>query len=128
MIKCVCLVEKKNHQLLLVQVRHRDKYYFPGGKIDEGESLVEALQRELKEELRLELAKDELEFIGTIVGEAYPQPNMLTELNGFKVNRAIDWSKVETDHEITDMKWFDINDSENIAPAVNTWIKEFINH
>lgn len=119
--------EEKNHQLLLVQVRHRDKYYFPGGKIDEGESLVEALQRELKEELRLELAKDELEFIGTIVGEAYPQPNMLTELNGFKVNRAIDWSKVETDHEITDMKWFDINDSENIAPAVNTWIKEFIN-
>lgn len=127
MIKCVCLFEEKNHQLLLVQVRHRDKYYFPGGKIDEGESLVEALQRELKEELRLELAKDELEFIGTIVGEAYPQPNMLTELNGFKVNRAIDWSKVETDHEITDMKWFDINDSENIAPAVNTWIKEFIN-
>ena len=127
MIKCVCLVEEENHQLLLVQVRHRDKYYFPGGKIDEGESLVEALQRELKEELRLELAKDELEFIGTIVGEAYPQPNMLTELNGFKVNRAIDWSKVETDHEITDMKWFDINDSENIAPAVNTWIKEFIN-
>ena len=127
MIKCVCLVEEKNHQLLLVQVRHRDKYYFPGGKIDEGESLVEALQRELKEELRLELAKDELEFIGTIVGEAYPQPNMLTELNGFKVNRTIDWSKVETDHEITDMKWFDINDSENIAPAVNTWIKEFIN-
>ena len=53
---------------------------------------------------------------------------MLTELNGFKVNRTIDWSKVETDHEITDMKWFDINDSENIAPAVNTWIKEFINH
>ena len=126
MIKCVCLVEEKNHQLLLVQVRHRDKYYFRVVKLMR-ESLVEALQRELKEELRLELAKDELEFIGTIVGEAYPQPNMLTELNGFKVNRAIDWSKVETDHEITDMKWFDINDSENIAPAVNTWIKEFIN-
>ena len=66
-----------------------------GGKIDEGESLVEALQRELKEELRLELAKDELEFIGTIVGEAYPQPNMLTELNGFKVNRAIDCQKLK---------------------------------
>ena len=127
MIKCVCLVEETADKILLVQVRNREKYYFPGGKIDEGESLVEALQRELKEELRLELAKDELEFIGTIVGEAYPQPNMLTELNGFKVNRAIDWSKVETDHEITDMKWFDINDSENIAPAVNTWIKEFIN-
>ena len=126
MIKCVCLVEEKNHQLLLVQVRHRDKYYFRVVKLMRVRALWK-LYRELKEELRLELAKDELEFIGTIVGEAYPQPNMLTELNGFKVNRAIDWSKVETDHEITDMKWFDINDSENIAPAVNTWIKEFIN-
>ena len=67
MIKCVCLVEEKNHQLLLVQVRHRDKYYFPGGKIDEGESLVEALQREGRKNC-LELAKDELKFIGTIVG------------------------------------------------------------
>ena len=39
MIKCVCLVEETEDQILLVQVRHREKYYFPGGKIDEGEKL-----------------------------------------------------------------------------------------
>ena len=48
MIKCVCLVEETEDQILLVQVRHREKYYFPGGKIDEGETLLEAIQRELK--------------------------------------------------------------------------------
>ena len=48
MIKCVCLVEEKDDKILLVQVRNREKYYFPGGKIDDGESYVEALQRELK--------------------------------------------------------------------------------
>ena len=45
MIKCVCLVEETEDQILLVQVRHREKYYFTGGKIDEGETLLEAIQR-----------------------------------------------------------------------------------
>ena len=48
MIKCVCLVEETEDQILLVQVRHREKYYFPGGKIDEGETQLEAIQREVK--------------------------------------------------------------------------------
>ena len=48
MIKCVCLVEETEDQILLVQVRHREKYYFPGGKIDEGETLLEAIQEKLK--------------------------------------------------------------------------------
>ncbi|MBX5320003.1 MULTISPECIES: NUDIX hydrolase [Staphylococcus] len=125
MIKCVCLVEEKDDKILLVQVRNREKYYFPGGKIDDGESYVEALQRELKEELCLDLAEEELEFIGTVVGKAYPQPDTHTELNGFRTTRPIDWSKATTDNEITDIQWFDIKDTEYIAPAVITWINQF---
>ncbi len=53
MIKCVCLVEETADKYLLVQVRNREKYYFPGGKIEEGESRVQALLREVKEELNL---------------------------------------------------------------------------
>ncbi|KAB2212213.1 NUDIX domain-containing protein, partial [Staphylococcus epidermidis] len=73
MIKCVCLVEETADKILLVQVRNREKYYFPGGKIEEGESPVHALLREVKEELNLTLTMDEIEYIGTIVGPAYLQ-------------------------------------------------------
>ena len=45
MIKCVCLVEETADKILLVQVRNREKYYFPGGKIEEGESQVHAVKR-----------------------------------------------------------------------------------
>ncbi|AGZ25846.1 NUDIX domain-containing protein [Staphylococcus warneri] len=124
MIKCVCLVEETEDQILLVQVRHREKYYFPGGKIDEGETQLQALKRELKEELKLELSDEELSYIGTVVGKAYPQENMLTELNGYRATVPINWDNIHTDNEITDIKWFDKNDSEHIAPAVLTWIKE----
>ncbi|MCD8804871.1 NUDIX domain-containing protein [Staphylococcus warneri] len=124
MIKCVCLVEETEDQILLVQVRHREKYYFPGGKIDEGETQLQALKRELKEELKLELSDKELSYIGTVVGKAYPQENMLTELNGYRATVSINWDKIHTDNEITDIKWFDKNDSEYIALAVLTWIKE----
>lgn len=125
MIKCVCLVEETEDQILLVQVRHREKYYFPGGKIDKGETLLEAIQREIEEELQLHFSQDDFTYIGKVVGEAYPQPNTLTELNGFKVNRNINWDEVQIDNEITDIHWFDKSDTQYIAPAVIKWIETF---
>ena len=124
MIKCVCLVEETEDQILLVQVRHREKYYFPGGKIDEGETLLEAIQREIEEELQLHFSQDDFTYIGKVIGEAYPQPNTLTELNGFKVNRSINWNEVQIDNEVTDIRWFNKFDTQYIAPVIK-WIETF---
>ncbi|MCI2901950.1 NUDIX hydrolase [Staphylococcus hominis] len=125
MIKCVCLVEETGDQILLVQVRHREKYYFPGGKIDEGETLLEAIQREIEEELQLHFSQEDFTYIGKVIGEAYPQPNTLTELNGFKVNQRINWNDVQIDNEVTDIRWFNKSDTQYIAPAVIKWIETF---
>ncbi|SUM74602.1 NUDIX hydrolase [Staphylococcus hominis] len=125
MIKCVCLVEETEDQILLVQVRHREKYYFPGGKIDEGETLLEAIQREIEEELQLHFSQEDFTYIGKVIGEAYPQPNTLTELNGFKVNQRINWNDVQIDNEVTDIRWFNKSDTQYITPAVIKWIETF---
>lgn len=73
MIRCVCLVEETEDKILLVQVRHREKYYFPGGKIEAHESMLDAIQREVNEELKLDIPQTQFEYIGTVVGQAYPQ-------------------------------------------------------
>lgn len=125
MIKCVCLVEETADKILLVQVRTREKYYFPGGKIEEGESQVHALLREVKEEINLTLTMDEIEYIGTIVGPAYPQQDMLTELNGFRSLTKIDWENVTINNEITDIRWIDKDNDALIAPAVKVWIETY---
>lgn len=122
MIQCVCLVVKRDNQLLLVQARNREKYYFPGGKIDEGETQIEALVREINEELKVTLDATKLSFVKTIVGPAYPQKNEQTELNGYITSETIDWDSVQPASEITAIDWIDISDAEKIAPAVLKWI------
>lgn len=122
MIKCVCLVVESNDKLLLVQARHRKKYYFPGGKIDPGESMVQALKREINEELQLDIPAYTFRYLGTVIGDAYPQKDTKTELNCFSTTLDIEWSSIKPAQEITALKWFDKNESEQIAPAVITWI------
>lgn len=124
MIKCVCLVVEKEGKLLLVQARNRKRYYFPGGKIDEGETYTQALQRELKEELQISVAEQSFNYIGSVVGEAYPQKNEQTELNCFSTTEDINWANIKPAQEITDLKWISKFEQQKIAPAVMTWINK----
>ena len=59
MINVVAAIIKKNNSYLIVQ-RNKNKHLalkweFPGGKVDNNESFEEALSREIKEELNIEI-------------------------------------------------------------------------
>lgn len=125
MIRCVCLVDRRDNALRLVQVRHRKKMYFPGGKLEQGEGLKAALIREVKEELQLELKEEDIEYIGSVTGPAYPQPNEKTELHGFRTTFPINWSEIEIAAEITHIDWVNMDDHQRIAPAVLNWIEQY---
>ncbi|TWP49399.1 NUDIX domain-containing protein [Lentzea tibetensis] len=51
MIKVVGLVHVLDGRLLVVRSRHKRAFYLPGGKIEPGETLEDALRREVREEL-----------------------------------------------------------------------------
>lgn len=124
MIRCVCLVVEKEGQLLLVQARNRAKYYFPGGKIEDEETQINALVREVKEELGIQLQPHALRYINTVVGPAYPQENEWTELNCYRTDETVVWEQLQPAAEITDLSWVDITNKEQIAPAVLEWVKQ----
>ena len=59
MINVVAAIIKKDNHFLIVQ-RNRKKHMglkweFPGGKVEENETFVEALSREIKEELNIKI-------------------------------------------------------------------------
>ena len=61
---CVRVIIFKKNKILICKNRKRDYYFFPGGHINFGESVSEALLREIKEELGIPIKK--YKFIGTV--------------------------------------------------------------
>ena len=61
----ILLINSKNEVLL---ARSHNNYQFPGGHVEENESLIEALNREIKEEVGIELNISDLEPFACSIG------------------------------------------------------------
>ena len=72
-LKVVGLIHIKNKKLLVAKSEKYDKYYLPGGKIEVNESPLEALSREIKEELGTELLETSIKAFNLIKADAYGQ-------------------------------------------------------
>ena len=70
---------------LLVRKRGTQTFMQAGGKIEGGESPVNALVRELQEELGLELGSAAPEYLGRFIAPAANEPGRLVEAEMFKV-------------------------------------------
>ncbi len=64
-----CLIHNEKGQILLAQ-KESGCWEFPGGKVDEGETILECAEREILEELGIIVSAVCYENISTIVGEA----------------------------------------------------------
>ncbi len=64
----------KERRVLGTLSKGKDTYYLPGGKREVGETDEQALLREIKEELTVNLAPDTLEFVGQFEAQAHGKP------------------------------------------------------
>ena len=100
------LVVVKGDKLLLAYSKNKKAWYLPGGKIDDGESSLETLQREIFEELNIVLNAEQLKYYCHITAPAYgEEPPIIMEQDCFiyQLNE-----KIEPKNEIGEVRFFDI--------------------
>lgn len=79
------LIDDGRGRVLLVRKRGTAAFMQAGGKIDPGETPLEALARELTEELSFTPAVSEARFLGTFTAQAANEPDHLLEAHLFHV-------------------------------------------
>ncbi|MCP2261895.1 NUDIX domain-containing protein [Streptoalloteichus tenebrarius] len=70
-IRTVGLLHVVGRRLLVVRPRGKAAFYLPGGKLEPGEAEPDALRREVREELGVELAPDSVREAGRYLSAAY---------------------------------------------------------
>lgn len=108
----------ENRKLLLAYSRNKHCFYLPGGKIDEDETAVKALCREIAEELNVKLEESDLCYYTHISAPAYGEVNgTIMEQDCFLLNKKIEPS---ASSEIEELKYFSLNEylyEKNNAPG-----------
>lgn len=102
------LLAIKDRKLLLAYSNNKKCFYLPGGKVDENETPVQALCREIEEELNVPLRETDLRFYTHITAPAYGESNgTIMEQDCFIVNKPFE---PVASAEIGDLKFFTLNE------------------
>lgn len=110
MIRVVSSLIKKDGKYLLVKKKKNPTHFIlPGGKIEDGESLENALIRELKEELSIEVTKEQLTYF-TKVKTIAQFENLPITSDIFLVDYE---GPISVANEIESYSWIDIPNHDN---------------
>ncbi|QNL48001.1 NUDIX domain-containing protein [Olivibacter sp. SDN3] len=99
------LVVLKAGKLLLAFSNNKKAWYLPGGKVAADETAHDAICREVKEELDVELLPDQLKFYCHITAPAYGEnPHIIMEQDCFLYHLT---EPVKASNEISEVRYFD---------------------
>jgi 8-oxo-dGTP pyrophosphatase MutT (NUDIX family) len=90
---------------LMVRKHGTTMFMQPGGKIERGEHPLEALRRELGEELGLDLPAERFVWVGTFEEDAANEPGHLVRAEVYAV--TVDADEPVVAAEIAELRWVD---------------------
>ncbi len=111
----LAFIEIRNRKVLETQSYGKDKWYIPGGKRDGNETDQEALIREMKEELLVDLIPETIKYYGTFETQAHGKPE------GTVVKMTCYTGKyrgeLSPSAEVEKMDWFDYSKRNEVSPV-----------
>ena len=117
------LVTDPAGRLLLVRKRGTDRFMQPGGKPEAGESLREALARELTEELRLVVSPLAFDDLGRFETEAANEPGHALVAHVFRLVTA---DPVGADAEIAEARWCTVSEADALGGRLAPLARELL--
>jgi 8-oxo-dGTP diphosphatase len=124
-IDVVAWVCVQHGRVLVTRTRGRDAYYLPGGKREPGESDWQALARETREELAVELAPETISLLGVIEAPAHAAPaGTRVRMICYHADPVPTLPPLAARGEVEEIAWLDTRDRPRCAPALQAVLIE----
>jgi 8-oxo-dGTP pyrophosphatase MutT (NUDIX family) len=100
----------KDKKVLFTKEFEKDRYFTPGGKIENGETEEDALVREVKEELGVNLVKPSLKFFAEFEDVATLERSTILNLKFYTGEIS---GEIKPSTDIEELRWFGRDDDWN---------------
>ena len=105
----------KDGKILSTRSKGKDKYYLPGGKRESGETDIETLAREIKEELMVDIVESTAKFYGVFEAQAHgKEEGVLVKMTCYTADHL---GELKADSEIAEIAWLTTADMEAVSPV-----------
>jgi len=115
----------KDRKVLGVRSKGRDTFYTPGGKREGSETDEQALVRELKEEISIDLIPGTLKYLNTFTAQAHGKPEgVLVEIKCYSAEYS---GELRPQSEIEEIGWLGSDYFPKAGKPfqlILTWLKE----
>lgn len=118
----------ENQQVLTMQYNYggQEVYNLPGGNLELGEHISDALAREMQEELKIEVSVGEMILVGEVYFEERKKHTLHLLFEG-KITAGIPTLNPKETSALA-VKWLDINDLDkvNLYPNLSKAIRDYL--
>lgn len=105
----------KDKKILVTKSKGKDTWYIPGGKREAGESDTDALTREVKEELTVDLIPETIQYFETYTAQAHGKAEgTIVRMTCYTAEFI---GELQPNQEIEDMDFFEYDQVDQTSPV-----------